>query len=275
MLLPHCVISSEAFRTASTREKCVLIVLCLKHNGFNNGRIILSSIDLAHSLDCQNHAANALAMRGLILRGFVELMKDHPRGCRLAREYRLTFIPTETRPASHEYLQWRAGDAGTHRKKRVAITAIVPSHSVATVANQKKASVAMAAAEKNGSRADPPISRSGSFATTATHISYHSNRSAPGRFGAGETGGGATASHCVSVAPSPDELRSRARQHVVLFGRGSQGRLARQAAIPQGTFSKFLASRGALPDEARVRLACVFPRAEAAERALRAPDQNS
>ena len=120
-MLPDCLLKSEAYRTTSFREKAALMVLMLRHTGFNNGSIALSADDLAYGLDCQNHAANRSAVAGLISRGIVEMMRDYPRGSRLAREYRLTFVPTQRAPATHEYLAWQTGDAGTRRKNALRL----------------------------------------------------------------------------------------------------------------------------------------------------------
>ena len=70
----------------------------------------------------------------------------------------------------------------------------------------------------------------------------------------------------VSAAPAAEELRERALAFIAEAGRGSQGRLAATAKIPVGTFCKFVRNGGPLNEQARVRLACSFPKAETAER---------
>lgn len=276
LLLPHCLLKSPAWRTASYRARAALHVLCLKHNGFNNGSIALSSADLADGLDCQNFAANAAAMGELCARGIVELTKNYPRGVRMAREYRITFIPTANASATHDYLSWQPGDAGTRGKKRLATIANETHVSLAAIAKERKLSIAAIANENVSSDAKPPKFPKPSLAIVATHIGNHVGGSPDPDLNPSENGGGPRSlafgicpqPHVISSAPTAEELRERVLAHLGTFGRGAQSRLAEQADIPAGTFSKFIKSGGPLNVQARLRLTCSLPRAAAEERKL-------
>ena len=266
LLLPHCLLTSAAFRTASPRAVKVLLAICLKHNGFNNGRIAMSARDLAVAVDCQNHAANGEALAECILRGFLALESDFPKGKRLAREYRITFVPTERASATHDYLSWEVGDAGTRAKvspprgnKRVVATATVePVSVVATATVAKQTVVATSTAETlNGE--NPPILESASVVATATHIVSQSRPSSAIQSKFRPDSGGP-----LSSAPEAEELRARTKALLSNVGRGWQNKLAAQADIPAGTLSKFLNRGAPLDDRARIRLTCAMPRTEAA-----------
>lgn len=273
ILLPDCLMKSDAYRTASFRARAALNVLLARHSGFNNGKITMSVEELAVGLDCQNFRANAAAMAELQSRGIVVLEKDYPRGVRLAREYRLTFIPVKDAPATHDYVSWKPGDAGTVKKRVVAI-ANETSVSTAAIANEMKLSTAVIANETNANDGKPPMFPEASVAIMAGHIGNHVGSSAPVTKGEGETAGGhrRTANGArfggqpVSAAPPAEELREKVLMHVERCGRGSQGRLAKAAGIPRGTLCKFVRNGGPLNEQARIRLACSFPRAETAER---------
>lgn len=273
IMLPDCLLKSDAYRTASFRAKAALNVLLARHTGFNNGKITMSVEELAFGLACQNFAANAAAMAELQSRGIIELMKDHPRGVRLAREYRVTFIPVGSNPATHDYVSWRVGDPGTGKKRVVAI-ANETRVSTAMTANERKLSTAMTATEKKGNDGKPPFLPEASFAMTATHIGNHVGSSAQSDKVRGEkadgphnnTNGRRYGAPPISAAPPAEELRERVLSHLASCGRGSQGRLAETAGIPPGTFSKFIKHGGPLSERARIRLTCAFPKAENVER---------
>lgn len=272
-MLPDCLLKSDAYRTASFRAKAALNVLLSRHSGFNNGKITMSVEELAFGLACQNFAANAAAMAELQSRGIIELMKDYPRGVRLAREYRVTFIPVGTDPAIHEYVSWRVGDPGTGKKRVVAI-ANETGVSTATTATERKLSTAMTANEKIGNDGKPPFSPEASFAMTATHLYNHVGSAAPSDKVRGEKAGGPHniangrryGAQPISAAPPAEELRERVLSHLANCGWGAQGRLAQTAGIPPGTLSKFIKHDGPLSEQARVRLTCAFPKAENVER---------
>jgi hypothetical protein len=256
-LLPQCLLNSEALRTASPRAIKVLLALCAKHNGFNNGAIGLGFRELAEWLNSQNHAATSRALCQLIERGLVTLERDYPRGQRLAREYRLTFVPAGDDPATNDYLNWKPGDAGTCRKRprgnfRVEATATRSAVRVEATATGVETS---RCDNRNGVHQKPPFLGSSPVAIPTTHIANHlrvcpssSRRSVPNGDGP------------LSAAPDPEELRGRVLAVLDEAGRGSQGQLAAMASIRPAALSKFLNHSGPLDDLARVRLTCALPR---------------
>lgn len=263
-LLPQCLLTSEAFRTLPHRAVHVLLALCSKHNGFNNGAIGLGYRELADLIGSRNNEANQTALCTVMERGFVTLERDYPRGHRLAHEYRLTFVPTATGPATNDYLQWQPGDAGTHtstrkiRKKRVAMIETRRADRVAMIETGAETS---RCDDRNGGHENPPFSPCGPVAMVATHIVQPSVGLSPSTLKSPPNSGGP-----VSAAPDSDELRSRTLALLRNLGRGWQGCLAQQAGIPGGTLSKFLNRDGPLNEQARIRLTCALPRTEAAAR---------
>ena len=262
-LLPHCVLNSEAFRTASPRAIKVLLAVCAKHNGFNNGRIGIGFRELAEWCDCQNHTANNQALGELCNRGLLSVEVEHPRAQRLSTEYRLTFVSTGDAPATNDYLHWKRGDAGTIQKRSVG------NFGVATTATGKPASVATIATGeetsrcdyRNGVHAKPPFLVVDPVAITATHIVQpFGGQSASPRESTQNTDG-----H-LSAAPDPEELRDRVTAAIEAAGRGSQGQLAALAQIRPAALSKFLGDTGSLNDAARIRLTMALPRIAVAER---------
>lgn len=267
LLMPHCLLASEAYRTASPRALKVLTAMCLKHNGFNNGRIGVSCRDLAEAIDSQDHGANLRAIGELVSRGLVVIEGDHAKGKRLAREYRLTFIPTETSSATHDYLHWQQGDAGSRRKcdprnkgnKRVGETSTVRPVSVGETSTVRKQTVGETSTAETFNRENPPFFKSASVEESPAHIVASVSR--PVR----STSKSAHNSNDLSsAAPDAEELRERAKALLASLGRGFQNKLATDANIPAGSLSKFLNYDAPLNDRARLRLTCAMPKTQAA-----------
>lgn len=269
-LMPHCLLASEAFRTASFRARSALMVVFAKHNGFNNGRIALSTVQLAEGLDCWNYRANSRAMAELESRGIVVLAKHYPASSRLAREYRLTFVRTADGPPTNDYLSWRMGDPGTKpahgwKRSRPAATAAETSIFTAASAADLKLSVEAVAAETAWSNEFPPFFPGGADAAPAAHIYCHST----GRNG---TAGNGQQARCrpkaspavaISAAPGSEELRSRVREVISAGGRGSQKIIAELAGLSASGLSKFVNNDGGLSEAKRTILASSLLRAEA------------
>lgn len=266
-MLPHCLLNSEAFRTASARAIKMLLAICAKHRGFNNGRISVGFRELAAWSGCQNHAANNQAIGELVGRGMLAVACEHPRARRLSTEYRLTFLPTESGEATNDYLHWRQGDAGTVRKRTignfdVAITATGRVFGVATTTTGEETS---RCDDRSGNHEKPPFSDVGPVAITATHIRNHlgglsscpqsSLESPP------NTGGPST------VAPDPEALRQQALTVLGSALRGAQGQLASLASIRPAALSKYLHNSGTLNAESRIRLTMALPKIAAMEAA--------
>jgi hypothetical protein len=266
LLIPHRVLSSEAYRTASHRAKAVFLAILESFNGFNNGEIGVTMELIAERTGNHNHAANKRAIGELMARGLLAIEKIHPRGARKATEYRITFISSgsERRPvrATNDYEQWRRGDAGTVKKRPQPI-ARRSRLRVSIVDDERKASVPTIETDAITNGGISPDAEEPRVSITARHIVSH-----PTSFQHGASPAGTQQPGELSAAPALDELRRRVTLHVAKFGRGSQGRLAATAQIPEGTFSRFLRCDASLTPRARIDLACAFPKAEATERRL-------
>jgi hypothetical protein len=86
------VLDSPAYQSLSSKARALLIEICRRYDGANNGRLILSVREAAERLGCHTGTAVS-AFRELVARGFVEVAK---RGAfslkyRHATEWRLTF----------------------------------------------------------------------------------------------------------------------------------------------------------------------------------------
>lgn len=258
LLLPHCLLTSDAFRTASPRAIKVLLALCAKHSGFNNGAIGVGFRELAAIVDSQNHQANSRALCELIERGLLALERTYPKGQRLANEYRLTFIPTADKPATNDYLHWKHGDAGTRRKPsgrgnfRASVTSTRMPVRVSVSSTGEETS---RCDYRNGGHEKPPFLSRGRVAVASTHIVQPSVGLSPSpRKSHGNDG------NPVSAAPDSDELRARVLTALDDAGRGSQGRLAALASIRPAALSKFLHNSGPLNEQSRIRLTLVLPK---------------
>lgn len=257
LLLPHCVLASEAFRTASPRAVKMLLAICARHTGFNNGAIAAGLRDLGEWMDCQNHTANSGAIGELVNRGLVVVECEHPKARRLSTEYRLTFMETDSGPATNDYLHWRRGDAGTVSKRSVG------NFGVATTATRLAVPVAITATGDetsrcgygNGRHAKLPFPQGRPVAIAATHIGKpYEGGSRPALKRPPQTGGP------LSSAPDAEELRRRVLAVLSSAQRGSQRQLAALAAIRPAALSKFLHESGTLNEEARIRLTIALPR---------------
>jgi hypothetical protein len=259
-LLPHCVLGSEAFRTASPRAVKLLIVLCAKHNGFNNGAIGLGFRELAELMDSRNNAANSRALCQLIERGFVALEVDHPRGKRLAREYRLTFVPTADGAATNDYLAWREGDAGTCRKRSQGNFRVEPTEtrSAPRVEDTETGEETSRFDNSNGVHAKLPFLGPSRVSVTSTHIGNHLGGSSSSPVQSSKSP--CSVNGPLSAAPDPEELRGRVLAVLGETQRGTQGQLAAIAAIRPAALSKYLSGDGSLNDAARIRLTMALPK---------------
>jgi hypothetical protein len=256
-LLPHCLLTSEAFQTASPRAVKVLLTLCAKHNGFNNGAIGIGFRELAEAMDSHNHGANGKALCQLMERGIVTLERSYPKGQRLANEYRLTFVSTANAPATNDYLSWRRGDAGTRKKApggnfRAAETSTRSAVRVATASTGEETS---RCENLNGGDENPPFLGSSPVAIASTHIVQPSGAipESPRRSPQNTSGP-------LSAAPDAEGLRERVLSILNTAARGSQGQLAAFASIRPAALSKFLNDCGSLNDQARIRLTMALPK---------------
>jgi hypothetical protein len=256
-LLPHRLLASEAFRTASPRAVKVLLALCAKHNGFNNGAIGLGFRELAEMIDSGNHRANGKALCQLMERGLVALGRSYPKGQRLANEYRLTFVQTGDDPATNDYLGWKQGDAGT-RKKATGGNFRASKTSTRTAFRVSKTSTGEEISRfenLNGIHENPPFSSSSPVSKTSTHLVKPSGGLSASALVSPQNTGGP-----LSAAPDAEGLRVRVLSILDDAARGSQGQLAALAAIRPAALSKFLNNCGPLNDQARLRLTLALPK---------------
>jgi hypothetical protein len=256
-LLPHALLSHEAFRTASPRAVKVLMALCAKHNGFNNGAISLGFRELAALVGSGNNAANSKALCQLMERGLVALERSYPKGQRLANEYRLTFVGVGDAPATNDYLHWTPGDAGTGNKGNFRAS-IIETRTASRVSVASTGEETSRFDSLNGVDAKPPFSGSSPVSVSSTHIVHHMRGSAASPSKSPPPTGG----H-LSAAPDADELRGRVLSVLDRAVRGSQGQLAAMAAIRPAALSKFLSGAASLNDSSRIRLTMALPKIEA------------
>lgn len=115
--IPTIVLESEAWRTSGLLERAIMIELVNLHNGFNNGQIGASQRYLGERLNMQNYGAIGRAVAGLMMRGFIDVAAESNRHQRLAREYRLTWLPTgeppHRKPATDEWRQFSSAEHGS------------------------------------------------------------------------------------------------------------------------------------------------------------------
>jgi len=254
-LLPQCLLTSEAFRTASPRAIKVLFAFCARHNGFNNGAIGVGFRELAALVNSGNNVANSRALCELMERGLVALERSYPKGQRLANEYRLTFVATGEVPATNDYLNWKAGDAGTRALGRNFRASIIETRTASRVSVASTGEETSRFDSLNGVDANPPFSGKSPVSVSSTHILNHlSHRFSSPSKSPFDCGGP------LSAAPDPDELRERVLAILDQATRGSQGQLAALAAIRPAALSKFLHTGGSLNDRARIRLTLALPK---------------
>jgi hypothetical protein len=108
--LERYLLNSPAWISLSPNARCALIELLARYNGVNNGRIAMSANVLAMLLPI-SRATAARALRELIERGFVEIVRPGGFSCKLkiATEYRLTFHRCDVTdaPPLKPFMRWR------------------------------------------------------------------------------------------------------------------------------------------------------------------------
>lgn len=117
--IPTVVLDSEAWRTATVWERSVMLELVKLHNGFNNGQIGASQRVLAHRLNTTNMRQIGRAIAQLMMRGLIDVATECQRSERLAREYRITWLPTGEppyrKPATDEWRHFRVDDVSAEQ----------------------------------------------------------------------------------------------------------------------------------------------------------------
>lgn len=257
-MVPRRVLDSVAWRHASFRARAVLQVLLFHHNGFNNGEIRITVVEICEAVGDQNKGANGLAIAELIELGFLECTSDanHPQS--KARTYRITFIPTgqgkTSQPATHEYADWRP-PPGQKRKFGGARTA--PQNPLSGPVTEPTvkllgAETAPAFTESRG------IEYHGIGAVTAPLIVNQSEgtagRSAPSEISSHVPSlNGAKSRRADFAGVDLDELRDWYKATLDHLGYGGQRTIAQDAGVPEPILSKFKAGKG-LKDDYRLPL---------------------
>jgi len=106
------MLDRPAFRALSGNEVKLLLLLCMKHYGLNNGEIACGVREAAEFVGCTPNTAGK-CFQGLQARGFIEATRKGAFSVkdRKATLWRLTFYPSPGgRPATREYARWKAGD---------------------------------------------------------------------------------------------------------------------------------------------------------------------
>lgn len=101
---------SPAWRSLKPAERCVYLELAERFNGSNNGRISMSLRELEERVGVSKATASR-ALSVLVDRGFIVQTKEGSfrRKVRHASEWRLTEHPTESGPATKEFVRWSGG----------------------------------------------------------------------------------------------------------------------------------------------------------------------
>jgi hypothetical protein len=235
--LPRAILDSPAWHSLSMRARCLLLALSFRFKGQNNGHIPASSRDLATAIGSSRYPANRAALGELMMAGFVVAERMHPKGSRMATEYRLTWIESGhgpgRRPASNE---WRNCESGNMRKHRGAETSTRNrKHADAPSTDRKFRVDAPLTGEVETPllRIDAPSTPLVSHLSGAVVVPFPSIETF--QIPAGQFPGAA----CMQL----DELRSFTLAYLRWAGEGSQSRLAKSASVPGGSLSKFLAGR--------------------------------
>lgn len=260
---PFEVLDHPAYFTGSHRMKAVLEAIQREFNGFNNGRLCVSRDVIARRSGSKNHAANRKALGEAIERGLLVVEKVHPVGSRLAPEYRLTYISTGDHkspvPATRDYLAWTEE---RRRRRRQPPQGNFARKDIEQ-GNLIRGSIIERERKLSGSIVEPQQPRNAGFrgSNIEQHIVYQG--AAPDRPACIPEDRWILAARAAAAnpaGPDPDELRRRVREHLDGAAPGAQSRLAREAGILKGTFSKFLSAQTPLANDARVRLACAVER---------------
>jgi hypothetical protein len=262
--IPVALLESDAWNGLSMRARCIALALLRRFSGFNNGSIAASARDLADAVGSHRYAANRAALGELISAGIITIERMHPRGSRMATEYRLTFIESgdehHRRSATND---WRSVESGNKRKNSTPETSTQNGKRVDAVSNDRKRRVGDAstdATETSHFRGNAPADDASTLIVSHS-AAVVSRVCAPSKTPQ-NAGGPFRAPSC---ALPLDELRAFAQGYLASAGPGGQTRLATAAGVPGGSLSKFLAGKG-LAAEHHVRLQIAVGRAWSPEK---------
>lgn len=105
--LPHAVITSPQFRSLNGNDVRVLLEICSRHNGFNNGRIGAGYEDLVKTLSISKSTVQR-SLKNLQRTKFLKCKKKGRFMGRIASEWEVTFIKSEGYSPSNEWGQAKA-----------------------------------------------------------------------------------------------------------------------------------------------------------------------
>ena len=98
--IPYAVLSYDNFKLLNGGSIKVLLEICLRHNGFNNGKIAISLNQLANNLNISRSTAQRAINQLLRAQFIVRPKKGYFTG-RKASEYGVTFLNSKDMPASN------------------------------------------------------------------------------------------------------------------------------------------------------------------------------
>jgi len=113
-MMPWIFMDSAAWLSLTPAQRSVFFQLCRWYNGFNNGQIGYSVRRASEECNIAKGTA-AKAFKELQSKGFIALEKEGSFSYKLrhAAEWRLTAFPTETKPATKDFMRWAPPSAGT------------------------------------------------------------------------------------------------------------------------------------------------------------------
>ena len=118
---------TDAWRALKPADRVLYLVLLMRYDGFNNGRITLSQRDAATDMNVANRKTVAASFRALEEHGFIKTVvpsgfnrKDRVAGVFSLTEYR---DDRKGEPPAKTYMEWRpggktTGDENGHRRGR-------------------------------------------------------------------------------------------------------------------------------------------------------------
>jgi hypothetical protein len=129
--IPVCLTRSAAYRACSVHSRAILVELVSRMNGYNNGKLAVSQRELVEAIGCSPRKV-VRGIAELMEHGLIDVEAQGKWKERMAREYRLTFVSTKTRPATNDYLHWKPGTksgatalvAGTFESNSAAVAGI-------------------------------------------------------------------------------------------------------------------------------------------------------
>jgi hypothetical protein len=110
--LHYWMLRSKAWRALSSNAKALLIHVWERYNGNNNGQIVYGVRDAEEIGLSKDQAARAL--NELLELGFLKIRRDSSFTLKIkeAREWEITAVPLDKRPATKEFMSW----SGTSQK---------------------------------------------------------------------------------------------------------------------------------------------------------------